>query len=58
MLEYPYRFKGENNEIDYSKPISEVIRDAIREDNYETNIYDSEYADDFDENWSIKSEDR
>ena len=43
----------DNGEITYHTCIGDVLVEAIREDNYTSDVYDEEYADDYDESWNL-----
>jgi len=51
------QFYAEDDDYISSESIVDIIKDAIREDNYNCNILDEEYADDFNEQWGVKAND-
>lgn len=50
-------YYDENGEKRWSTCISELIKEYMREENYNCDICDEEYADDYDEQWDITSDD-
>lgn len=48
-------YYDENDEVRYSQSISDLIKDYIREDNWNADITDTEYADDYDEDWNVSN---
>lgn len=41
----------DDGEVWYTTRISEIIKDAMREDNYDCDVVSEDYADDYDEEW-------
>lgn len=51
------QFCDENGEVWYSQCISDVIKEAMREENYDCDVCCEDYADDYDEQWDVMSHD-
>lgn len=47
-------YYAEDGDIMYRAYPSDVIQDAIREDNYDSDITDEQYADDYQESWDVR----
>jgi len=50
-------YYDENGEKRYSSSITDIIQDAMREDNYDCDICSEDYADDSDERWEVITSD-
>ena len=47
------QIRGSDGEVLYTQHIIDIIKDAIREDNYDSDIYEEDYADDYDERFDV-----
>lgn len=47
------QFIDKDGQIEYSQSLTEIIREAMREDNYSCEVCGEEYADDYEEDWNI-----
>ena len=50
------QFYDGNGKLLHSQCISNIIKDAMREDNYNCDVCCEDYADDYDEQWDITSD--
>lgn len=56
QFEYENNYYGEGEIWRHSETVSEIIKDYIREENYNSDIEDEEYADDYDEDWYYRED--
>lgn len=52
-IRIPYYYESDTTEPAYTSAIVDVIRDYIRQDNYDSDIVDEEYADDYYEDFRV-----
>ena len=50
------QFYDNNGKLLHSQRIGDIIKDAMREDNYNCDVCCEDYADDYDEQWDITSD--
>lgn len=48
--------RDEENDWEYTQYLAELLIEAMREDNYDTDVCDTDYADDYDENFDCSVE--